>query len=143
MWYHALNLGNRREAVFYKPGDYDAFAARARLPVDLLAYCVMPNHFHLALTPYQDGDLGRWMQWLLTTQAQRYHRHYGTTGRVRQGRFKAFPVQDDDLLVSVLRDVERNALRAELVSRVEDWEWSSLQGWRRSVTVERRRAGPR
>ena len=136
MWYHALNRGNRREAVFHKPGDYDAFVeamidARARVPLDLLGYCLMPNHFHLVLRPHVDGDLGRWMQWLLTAHARRYHRHYGTTGHVWQGRFKAFPVEDDDHLVTVLRYVERNALRAELVSRAEDWKWSSLPGWKR------------
>ena len=57
MWYHALNRGNRREAVFHKPGDYDAFVqamidARARVPLDLLGYCLMPNHFHLVLRPH-------------------------------------------------------------------------------------------
>jgi putative transposase len=71
------------------------------------------------------------MQWLLTAHARRYHRHHGTTGHVWEGRFKAFPVQDDDHLVTVLRYIERNALRAELVSRAEDWKWSSLQGWQR------------
>ena len=137
MWYHALNRGNRREAVFHKSGDYDAFVeamidARVRVPLDLLGYCLMPNHFHLVLRPRKDGDLGRWMQWLLTAHARRYHRHYGTTGHVWQGRFKAFPVEDDDHLVTVLRYVERNALRAELVSRAEDWKWSSLPGWKRN-----------
>ena len=60
---------------------------------------------------------------------RRYHRHYGTTGHGWEGRFKAFPVQDDEHLVTVLRYVERNALRAELVARAEDWKWSSLPGW--------------
>jgi putative transposase len=143
----SLNRGNRREAVFHKPGDYDAFVeaiidARARLPVDLLGYCLMPNHFHLLLRPHHDGDLGRWMQWLLTTHAQRYHRHYGITGHVRQERFKAFLVQDDDHLVTVLRYVERNALRAELVSRAEDWKWSSLPGWRRDDPMLCKGKGP-
>jgi putative transposase len=132
--YHALNRGNRREAVFHKPGDYDAFVsairdACARLPVDILGYCLMPNHFHLVLRPHADGDLGRWMQWLLTAHARRYHRHYGTSGHVWQGRFKAFPIQDDDHLSTVLRYVERNALRADLVARAEDWAWSSLPDW--------------
>jgi putative transposase len=134
MWYHVLNRGNRREAVFHKAGDYDAFVeamsdARGRLPVDLLGYCLMPNHFHLLLRPRGDGDLGRWMQWLLTAHARRYHRHYGTSGHVWQGRFQAFPAQGDEHLVTVLRYVERNALRAELVARAEDWKWSSLPGW--------------
>ncbi len=132
--YHALNRGNRRAAVFHKPADYDAFVeaivdARQRLPVDIFGYCLMPNHFHLVLRPLADGDLGRWMRRLLTSHAQRYHRHYQTTGHVWQGRYKAFPIQDDDHLTTVLRYVERNPLRAELVARAEHWKWSSLPGW--------------
>lgn len=132
--YHALNRGNRREPVFHKPADYEAFVAgildaKQRLPLDIFAYCVMPNHFHLVLRPQADGDLGRFLQRLLTTHAQRYHRHYQTSGHVWQGRFKAFPIQDDDHLRTVLRYVERNPLRAELVSRAEHWRWSSLSAW--------------
>ena len=91
----------------------------------------MPNHFHLLMRPQADGDLGRWVQWLLMAHARRYHRHYGTSGHVWQGRFKAFIIQDDDHLRTVLRGVERNPLRAELVARSEDWKWSSLPGWLR------------
>jgi putative transposase len=69
------------------------------------------------------------MRWLLTTHAQRYHRHYKTSGHVWQGRYKSFPIQDDDHLTTVLRYVERNPLRAELVPRAEDWKWSSLAAW--------------
>lgn len=132
--YHALNRGNRRAAVFHKPADYDAFVdamaeAVRRLPMDVFGYCLMPNHFHLVLRPHADGDLGRWMRWLLTTHALRYHRHYHTSGHVWQGRFKAFPVQDDDHLATLLRYVERNPLRAELVARAEHWKWSSLPVW--------------
>ena len=135
MWYHAMNRGNGREVVFHKDEDYAEFVeamvdARTRLPVDVLGYCLMPNHFHLVLRPKAHGDLGRWMQWLLTAHARRYHRHHGTSGHVWQGRFKAFPIQDDDHLVAVLRYVERNPVRAEQVARAEDWAWSSVPGWR-------------
>jgi REP element-mobilizing transposase RayT len=70
MWYHVLKRGNRPEAVLYKSGDYDAFVeviidARARLPVHVLGYCLMPNYFHLVIRPQADGDLGRWVQRLL------------------------------------------------------------------------------
>ena len=124
-WYHVLNRGNGRAVVFHKPAVYDAFVravadATVRLPVDLLGYCLMPNHFHLVMRTHADGDLGRWVRWLLVAHAQRYHRHYHTTGHVWQGRFKASPVQDDDHSVGVLRYVERNALRAELVTRCSD-----------------------
>jgi putative transposase len=92
----------------------------------VLAWCLMPNHFHLVLWPKDDGDLSRWMQWILTTHVRRYHEHYGTSGHVWQGRFKAFPVQEDDHLLTVLRYVERNPLRAGLTRKVTGWPWSSL-----------------
>lgn len=129
--YHVLNRGNGRAAVFHKPEDYDAFVglfapACERLQMRILGWCLMPNHFHLVLRPYDDGDLGRWMQWLMTSHVRRYHRHYHGDGHVWQGRFKAFPIQADEHLTTVLRYVERNPLRAALVERAEQWRWSSL-----------------
>jgi putative transposase len=129
--YHVLNRGNARTEVSHKDDDYAAYVglvARAcqRLPMRVLAYCVMPNHFHLVVWPRKDGDLGRWMQWLLTSHVRRYHRHYGGSGHVWQGRFKAFPIQEDEHLLIVLRYVERNPLRAKLTPRAESWRWSSL-----------------
>jgi putative transposase len=130
--YHVLNRGNGRAEVFHKDDDYAAFVrlfepACERLPMRILGYCLMPNHFHLVLWPHEDGDLGRWMQWLMTSHVRRYHRHYGGSGHVWQGRFKAFPIQEDDHLLTVLRYAERNALRAKLVRRAEAWPWSSLR----------------
>lgn len=65
------------------------------------------------------------MQWLMTSHVRRYHRHYQSIGHVWQGRFKAFPVEEDEHLWTVLRYVERNALRANLANRAESWRWSS------------------
>ena len=131
--YHVLNRGNARAEVFHKEDDYAAFAALfepacERLRMRILGYCLMPNHFHLVLWPHGDGDLGRWMQWLMTAHVRRYHRHYGSSGHVWQGRFKAFPIQQDEHFLTVLRYAERNPLRARLVKRAEDWTWSSLRG---------------
>ena len=129
--YHVINRSNGRQTVFHDEEDYAAFVemlgqARDRLPMRLLAYCLMPNHFHLVLWPHGDGDLGRWMQWLLTAHVRRHHRRRATSGHVWQGRFKAFPIQQDEHLLSVLRYVERNPRRARLVRRAENWAWSSL-----------------
>ncbi|WP_165076183.1 transposase, partial [Paludisphaera rhizosphaerae] len=116
---------------FHKPADYQAFlvlAAEAvvRLPMRVVAYCLMPNHFHLVLWPREDGDLSRWMHWLMTSHVRRYLRHYHSSGHVWQGRFKAFAIQEDEHLLKVIRYVERNALRAGLAERAEGWPWSSL-----------------
>ena len=97
-----------------------------RTPMRVVGYCLMPNHFHLALWPIGDGDLSRWMHWLLTTHVRRYLRHYHHSGHVWQGRFKAFPIQEDEHLLMVIRYIERNPLRANMVARAEQWPWSSL-----------------
>ncbi|MGH8104187.1 MAG: transposase [bacterium] len=129
--YHLLNRGNRRARVFHSPGDYRDFVplmgqACTRLPMRILAYCLIPNHFHLVLWPHKGGDLGRWLQWLMTTQVRRHHLRHRSSGHLWQGRFKAFPIQEDEHLLTVLRYVEANPPRAGLVSRAQDWEWSSL-----------------
>ncbi len=130
--YHVLNRGNARASVFHKPADYDAFIelmaeASLRTSMRILAFCLMPNHFHLALWPHEDGDLSRWMHWLLTTHVRRYLRHYHSSGHIWQGRFKAFPIEENEHLLTVLRYIERNPLRAGLVDRAEVWPWSSLR----------------
>ena len=132
--YHVVNRGNGRAQVFHQDADFAAFrrllrAGCARSDMRLIGFCLMPNHFHLVLWPLQDGDLGAYMQWLLTTHVRRYHKHYHTSGHVWQGRFKAFPIQHDEHLLTVLRYVERNALRAWLVNTAEAWRWSSLAWW--------------
>jgi putative transposase len=133
--YHALNRGNARKQVFFKAGDYQAFLkalghACQELPMRVLGLCLMPNHFHLVLWPHRDGDLSRWMHWLLNAHVRRYHQHYHSSGHLWQGRFKAFPIASDEHLLTVLRYVERNPVRAGLVERAEYWPWSSAQWWR-------------
>lgn len=132
--YHVLNRAAGRRALFRKPADYDAFErilieTCARMPgVDLLAYCLMPNHWHLLLRPSRDGEVSEFMRLLTVTHTQRLHahRHTAGTGPVYQGRFKSFPVQSANHFLTVVRYVERNALRAGLVERAQDWRWCSL-----------------
>jgi putative transposase len=135
--YHVLNRANARLPLFDKDGDYAAFErvlaeARDYCDVPLLAYCVMPNHWHLVVRPRGDGDLSRYVGWLTLTHTQRWHAHSHAVGHghLYQGRFKSFPIQEDEHLLTVCRYVERNPLRAGLVRRAEDWRWGSL--WRRA-----------
>jgi putative transposase len=134
--YHVLNRGNKRAQIFHEPADYGQFLAliaraQERLELPILAACLMPNHIHLVIQPRGASDLARWMHWVFTTHVRWHHAKYATTGRVWQGRFKAFAIQADHHLLTVMRYVERNALRAKLVERAEDWRWGSL-AWRRT-----------
>src|SRR5262245_25411086 len=131
--YHVLNRAVGRRTIFRKEEDYAAFErileeAPDFQPMRLLAYCLMPNHWHLVVWPTADADLSRYVRWVTVTHTQRYHAHYRTagTGPLYQGRFKSFPIQAGDHLRTVCRYAERNALRAGLVRAAEKWRWSSL-----------------
>jgi putative transposase len=133
--YHVLNRANARAPFFERKSDYQAFErilhqAVERYEMRLLAYCLMPNHWHQVVWPKRDGDLSRFVGWVALTHTQRWHANRGTvgTGHVYQGRFKSFPMQGDEHFLTVCRYVERNPLRAGFVSRAEQWRWGSL--WR-------------
>jgi putative transposase len=132
--YHVLNRANRRAEIFHHPSDYHAFVslmakAQERFELPIIAACLMPNHLHFVVRPKADNDVARWTQWLFTTHVRHYHEKYQTTGRLWQGRYKAFLVQDDHYLLTLIRYVERNAARAKLVDHAEKWRWGSLN-WR-------------
>jgi putative transposase len=133
--FHVLNRSVRRAPLFTASEDYKKFEtvlgeALERVPTRLLAYCVMPNHWYLVLWPH-DAEMSRFMHWLTLTHARRWHLEHGSrgSGPVYQNRFKSIPVQSDRHLLTLLRYVERNALRAGLADRAESWRWSSL--WQR------------
>jgi len=142
--FHVLNRAVARRTLFQKEEDFAAFervleSVMREAPTRLLAYCLMPTHWHLLLWPRADGELARFMQRLTITHVTRWQGHYSTVGdgHVYQGRFKSFPVQEDGHFLTVARYVERNALRARLVRRAENWRWCSL--WRRERgTAEQR-----
>jgi putative transposase len=128
-----MNRSNAKVKIFSKNSDYQFFCdligdALNRFAVELFAFCVMPNHWHLILRPLKDKDLSLFMAWLTTSHVQHWHFVHGTTGsgHIYKGRFKAIPVQNDLYFLRVLRYVERNPLRAKLVNRAEKWKWSSL-----------------
>lgn len=132
--YHVINRGNNRATLFRSAADYERFMAlveqsQERRPLRMLAFALMPNHFHMVVVPDHRDDVGRWMHWLLTTHASRHHLAHQTSGHVWQGRFKAFPVERGPHLLTVLRYVERNPVRAGLVRRSIDWPWCSA-AWR-------------
>ena len=136
MVFHVLNRANLRATIFEKPEDYAAFErvlqeALDRVDMRILSYCLMPNHWHLVLWPRRDGDLSKFMGWVTSTHTQRWHAQHQTigTGHLYQGRFKSFPVQNDEHFLTVCRYVERNGLRANLAAGAEEWRWSSL--WHR------------
>ncbi|MCC9599398.1 transposase [Stieleria sp. JC731] len=147
--YHVLNRGNLRAEIFHKDEDYAAFErilgeALEIHQVELFAYQLMPNHYHLVIRPLVDGEMSRFMSWVGGTHTMRYHSHYhtGGTGHVYQQRYKSFPIQDDVHFHVVCRYVERNALRAGLVDSAELWRRGSLWRWHNKQDSEPKLLSP-
>jgi len=131
--YHVLNRTVAGLPLFRKEGDYEAFErimieAHERHPTRIVAWCMMRNHWHFLLWPREEGEVTAFMRWLAHTHAMRWHVAHGTVGRghLYQGRFKSFPIQEDEHFLTACRYVERNALTAGVVERAEDWRWGSL-----------------
>jgi len=141
MVFHVLNRGVGRMRIFEVDEDYAAWERTIEetlrvAPIRICAYCWMPNHWHLLLWPRSSDGLSQFMQRVTNMHTQRWQRakHRVGYGHLYQGRFKSFPVESDEHFYGVARYVERNALRAGLVARAEQWPWGSLR---------RRVSGPR
>ena len=132
--YHVLNRAAGRLRLFRSDRDYLAFEriiaeAQQRHPIRVLDYVIMPNHWHFAVWPRGDNEVTNFFRWLAHTHSMRWHtaKHVIGIGPLYQGRFKSFPVENDDRAVlTVLRYMSRNPLRAGLVRSAIQWRWSGL-----------------
>jgi putative transposase len=127
--------------IFRTAGDYQAFVdvlreACGKFSMRLIAFCVMPNHWHLLLWPDKDVSLSAFMHWLTSTHVRRYHAFHGLvgTGHLYQARYRNHICDDERRLLATIRYVEGNPLRANLVRRARDWKWGSH--WMRSCSGE-------
>ncbi len=134
--YHVINRANNRQQIFNTEKDYQHFEsllteAKELTDMRILAYCIMPNHWHLVLFPRTDTNLGEFMAWLTTTHVRQYRTKTQSIGygHLYQDRYKSFPVETNGYCNTLILYTEQNPLRAKLVTKAEDWQWSSL--WRR------------
>jgi putative transposase len=137
-WYHVYNRGNDRRRLFHDAKDYRAFAAKleralVRYKVDRIAWVLMPNHFHCILRQCPGGSLPRMMNSLETSYAKRFNLGYHHTGHAFEGRYRYTHIPDEEALWSVARYVHLNPVRAKLVARPEEWEYSDFREHRNTA----------
>jgi putative transposase len=127
--HHVTQRGNRRQEVFFSDTDYEiylSFLAKTlrKVATEVWAYCLMPNHVHLVMVPKNEDGLRA----VLGEAHRHYTRHInfreGWRGHLWQERFHSFPM-DEEYLLSAVRYVELNPVRAGLCSKADEWKWSS------------------
>ncbi len=143
--YHVINRANGRFKIFNTDKDYQLFEdllreAKELTGMRIYGYILMPNHWHLILSPKNDGDLALFMHHLCNTHTRRVHTLTKTvgSGHLYQGRYKSFLVQSNSYLLALIKYVERNPVRARLVKKCEDWRWGSA--WLRTQGTKKQKA---
>jgi len=129
--HHVTQRGNRRETTFFGDGDYRLYrdllgAAAAKAGAAIWAYCLMPNHVHVIVTPQDEDGLRRTFGELHRRYTAHVNARHRWTGHLWQARFGSVAM-DEDHLIAAIRYVSLNPVRARLVERAEDWPWSSVQ----------------
>ena len=132
-WYHILNRGRRREKIYFSDADYRAFLnllgeCTKQFNIEIHSYSLIPNHYHLlAHTPF--GNLSRSMRHLNGVYTQLINRKYKTEGSLFKGRFKAILIEKESYLLELVRYIHRNAYKANLETKIGEYQWSSHRGY--------------
>ncbi len=142
--FHVLNRAVARLTIFENPEDYAAFMRAVAetweiVPLPIYAMVAMPNHWHFVVRPETSDQVSEFFRRLTVMHTMRWHAHYetGGAGHLYQGRFKSFPIQSDGHLLTVMRYVERNPVRANFIELAEVWQWSSAYARRQPVDERR------
>ena len=127
---HVIQRGNNREPCFYSQEDYAAYLEFAKIAADkvachLHAYVLMTNHVHMLITPWQEQGIPAFMQSLGKRYVQYINKTYQRTGTLWEGRYKASLVDSNGYMLSCMRYIELNPVRANMVEVPSEYRWSS------------------
>ena len=131
--YHIITRGIQKDVVFRNDNDFKTYLRllhkyKIKFGCLIYAYCLMPNHVHLVLeSPSGVKAMSSFMHGLNHTYAMIFNNEYNRVGHLWQNRYKNFAVLKDEYLVNLISYVELNPIRAGLVSRPEDYQWSSYK----------------
>ena len=133
-FYHIYNRGNNRAPIFLESENYFFFIQRlhkyfSKGPIDLLAYCLMPNHFHLLVTFQYPVDFSNLMRSFSSSYAKSFNRFYNRTGHLFEGDYQAKVIEKESYLRNVICYIHLNPCFAGLASQPEDWQYSDYRQW--------------
>lgn len=139
-YYHIYNRGNRKQAIFTNYRDYERFLEKVveykkKYSIQLLAYCLMPNHFHFLIYQSSPNGLSKFISDLCNSHSRYFNVKYDLVGSLFQGRFKAKLIEKDEYLIHLSRYIHLNPVDLflfvgkELLGKVMSYKWSSLSAY--------------
>ena len=129
-YYHLYNRGARRNLLFFTPDNYEYCLhliqrSHQRHGATVIAYCLMPNHYHFLLRQESDEPLSKFIGVLFNAYVQAVNRQQGRKGTLFEGRFRHAWVDQEEHLIHLCRYIHLNPVQARLVTRPEDWPYSN------------------
>ncbi len=143
--YHIFNHGANRQPIFRENENYRFLlcrvkAAAAEWRVSVLAYCLMPNHYHFVLRQDGERSVSGFMQAIFNSYAKAFNKRYKRTGTLFEGPYWALAVTTEEYLTHLCRYVHRNPLNANLIAHLSEWPYSNYPEWieaRQGALVDR------
>ena len=129
---HIVQRGHSREPVFFENSDYSAYLewlseAAIRYDCDIHAYVLMTNHVHILATPKDKQGISRMMQYMGRRYVPYINYSYGTSGSIWEGRYKSSMIHDEQYLLTCMRYIELNPVRANMINNPAQYQWSSYR----------------
>jgi putative transposase len=133
-YYHVYNRGANRQNIFLSPGNYD-FCIRLmkkyllQYGVSVMAYCLMPNHYHLIVQQHENGSISRFIQTVFNSYTQAFNKVTGHSGTLFQGRARGIQIDNNDYALRLCQYIHHNPVAAKLVKLPADWKHSDYLNW--------------
>ena len=133
-YYHIFNRGVGRNPIFFTPANYE-YCLRlvkryvTQYAVTIIAYCLMPNHYHFLLRQESDLSLSKFIGVLFNAYAQAVNKQETRSGSLFEGRFRHRRIDREEYLTQLCRYIHLNPVKARLAQRPEDWPYSNYQDW--------------
>ena len=133
-YYHVFNRGVNRQRIFVNSENYRYFLRLLKSHtnknhIELVCYCLMPNHYHLLLYQKSDKSISIFMHGMMSAYSQAFNKQRGRTGTLFEGRFKYVRVEKQEYLLNLITYLHLNPVKAQLVVNPEDWEYSDYYLW--------------
>lgn len=144
-YYHIFNRGARRLTIFREPDNYHFVLYRVKeysreFNLTIIAYCLMPNHYHFLVRQNGEDSAGLLPQRVFNSYTKAYNKRYSHSGTIFERRYQAMPVEQDRYLKHLCRYIHLNPVKDGIANHVEDWPYSNYPEWigtRRGTLVDR------